>query len=114
MAKIHINREIGYLKPEARVFFQKAVLHKIKMNLCNGAHPLFMAYTLSSKLGGVNCGLPCCSNLGGSKLFKVGGLGCSKFKYQYIFRYNQHKVTISKKKRDLWFFALHYAHRIQV
>ena len=73
MAKIHINREIGYLKPEARVFFQKAVLHKIKMNLCNGAHPLFMAYTLSSKLGGGNCGLPCCSNLGGSKLFKVGG-----------------------------------------
>ena len=79
------------------MFFQKAVLYKIKMNLCNGAHPLFMVYTLSSKRGGGNCGLPCCSKFGGSKLLKVGGLGFSKFKYQYVFRYNQHKVTISKE-----------------
>ena len=32
---------------------QKAVLYKIKVNLCHGAHPLYMVYTLScSKLEG--------------------------------------------------------------
>ena len=47
--------------------------------------------------GGDNCGLPCCSKFGGSKLLKVGGLGFSKFKYQYVFRYNQHKVMFLKE-----------------
>ena len=74
MAKIHINREIGYLKPEARVFFQKAVLHKIKMNLCNGAHPLFMAYTLSSKLrGGLIVGYLAVQIWGVQSCSKLGG-----------------------------------------
>ena len=64
IVKIHIYGEIGYLKPDARVFFQKAVLYKIKMNLCNGAHPLFMVYTLSSKRGGIIVGYLAVQSLG--------------------------------------------------
>ena len=60
-------------------------------------HTLCSWCTLLVQRGGDNCGLPCCSKFGGSKLLKVGGLGFSKFKYQYVFRYNQHKVMILKE-----------------